>query len=433
MNYPIGALMPPDNFTSKVRTREITPKSGTVKSTIVDRGTIFGSPFTSVVQNHEEDWKLGGKQITASEGHPTSSFRTGDDVGGPFDTVKYSIGGVGSVNIDYSQPTGIGNTVRQFTYDGAMLPFLPGFPGSLPFPPSYESSDDDLFELGSTAIARVNPGNPIMSLSTTLGELRSEGLPHLVGHTTWESRANAAQKAGDEYLNVQFGWAPLVSDVRNFASTVANYRAVLEQYEKDAGKRVRRRYNFPSESFDEVQTFPGVSPYAFGTGANFIETLGTGHRHRKVLRDRWFSGAFTYYLPEGYNSRSEVDRMALLANRLGLDLGPDTLWNLSPWSWAVDWFSNTGDVLKNINQFQIDGNVLAYAYIMEHTIVIDTYTIDGLVDTRGQSVEVPPLSLVTETKKRRKANPYGFGHIWDNLSPFQLSILAALGIKQHGR
>jgi hypothetical protein len=113
---------------------------------------------------------------------------------------------------------------------------------------------------------------------------------------------------------------------------------------------------------------------------------------------------------------------------LGASLTPETLWNLAPWSWAVDWFSNTGDVLHNLQSFQSDGLVMRYGYMMVHTIVKDTYRLSSSNLGNDSSSGVSPLAYVTETKTRAKANPYGFGASWNGLSPHQLAILGALGI-----
>jgi hypothetical protein len=65
--------------------------------------------------------------------------------------------------------------------------------------------------------------------------------------------------------------------------------------------------------------------------------------------------------------------------------------------------------------------------MMDHSIVSHTYTLDksGLV---GSTVPVQPLTMVTETKQRVGANPFGFGLTWDGLSPLQKAIAAAVGI-----
>jgi len=130
-----------------------------------------------------------------------------------------------------------------------------------------------------------------------------------------------------------------------------------------------------------------------------------------------------------------MDRYALEAEKLfGLSLSPDTLWQLAPWSWAVDWFANTGDVLHNVSAYANQGLILRYGYIMEHTVVRDTYSCGNPV-TNGlwNGRPIAPITFVTETKVRRRANPFGFGVSWNALSPFQTSIVAALGISRRGR
>jgi len=86
-------------------------------------------------------------------------------------------------------------------------------------------------------------------------------------------------------------------------------------------------------------------------------------------------------------------------------------------------------VLNNFWKFKVEGLVMRYGYLMEHSIVRDTYTIDG-TGLKSEFLPIQPLVLVTETKIRRKANPFGFGLKWDGLSPFQLSIAAALGLSK---
>jgi len=135
-------------------------------------------------------------------------------------------------------------------------------------------------------------------------------------------------------------------------------------------------------------------------------------------------------MPSGYDSRSKLSKYALYSDKvLGANLTPETLWNLAPWSWATDWFANTGDVISNITSWSADGLVMQYGYMMENSIVTDTYTRE-LSGLNNNTVDVQPVTLVTETKVRRKANPFGFGIDWEGLSPIQLAIAAAIGISR---
>jgi hypothetical protein len=377
---------------------------------------------------------IKGRQVTVSEGHPWNSRnkRILADIGGDFSTTRQYIE-CSNAPVDL-------HTYR------VLVPGFPSFyeakwhgvlypmdPHSVSFPASIHTSDDDLDEEGATAIARCKPTNSVADLATAIGEIYTGGLPHLLGSSRWKERNKVARDAGSEFLNQQFGWLPLVNDVRDLANAVAHANTVLAQYERDSGKVVRRRYNFPieRERSDSVYRSNALC-YVVPGNSELSRDMPRGNVNLTVetVRRKWFSGAFTYHLPHGNDYRGGMSRDALLAKKLlGLSLTPDTLWNLTPWSWAVDWFSNTGDVISNMTDWATDGLVLRYGYMMEQSTVKHTYTItdSGLID---RNIHVPPISYVTETKVRRRANPFGFGVSWDGLSPRQLSIAAALGLSR---
>jgi len=127
-------------------------------------------------------------------------------------------------------------------------------------------------------------------------------------------------------------------------------------------------------------------------------------------------------------------RIALEAKKLlGLSLTPDVVWNLTPWSWAVDWFSNVGDVLSNITDALTDSLVMGYGYMMENTVQRRTYTFSGPTGAKTRGARPANVVFEVNSKQRVQANPYGFGLTWNSLTPFQLSILSALGISKHGK
>jgi hypothetical protein len=385
-----------------------------------------------------------GSQVTDSEDHPGWRKRLTNaslqDIGGNFYSQKQFAYGFPSVQRLSAVPRYVSNrTSYQTKYFGNVWSIDAR---TMPFPPGLNSSVEDLEKLGSTAIAQVKPTNSIANIAVTLAELRREGLPS-VNINRWKDELRAHQNVGDTYLGYQFGLSPLGKEIGLFAAGVVQADRLLAQYERDAGRVVRRRYNFPPKSAiistTEVGTssFPFYDPYNTGFMNSSLTGVQTGLliRQRTIEQRRWFSGAFTYYLPAGYDSRKRMHRMSLLAREiLGVELTPEVLWNLAPWSWAVDWFSNFGDVISNVSSFATDGLLLRYGYMMEHTIVSDTYTraTPNLFREGGGRLD-SAVTLVTETKMRRKANPYGFGLTWDGLSAFQLSILAALGISRAPR
>lgn len=394
--------------------------------------------------------KFVGRQLTVSEGHPFKHKFEGVDQGGDFFTTKKYVKGMDPTKVDQYPDTYILGTPNtsvdsQHSYTGPVFPGVEPYVNNFGFPyspaDSGASSDAALIALGTSAIARCKPGQPVANLSVALAELMREGLPSMIGHTLWEKRARELgpppKKGSQEYLNWVFGWKPLIADIKDAVNGLRNQDQILSQYERDAGKLVRRRYDFPIDTQTSVETFPGTYG-VFGTHAGAIDSSmysppvfsqGTLTKTIKVTKERWFSGAFTYYLPGDYNSRNELKRAASRARiLLGVELTPEVVWNLIPWSWAVDWFANVGDVLSNVSDFALDDQVMWYGYMMETSITEWTWSLRGHACHGVQD----PLSMTfgVQSKRRIQASPYGFGLTWDSFSPRQLAILAALGINR---
>lgn len=416
------------------------------KRTLVYRDDPYRSALMNPDGSYQYDYRgrfrVAGTQITESEGHPwTNQGYKGEDIGGAFRTTRqYIEDDRGPANrkdgvVDPSPMWSFRDVDSGLTYihHGPLYPINP----NNHYPASAESSDAQLDAWGTKAIALCKPTNSIANLSEGIGEIVREGLPSLIGSSTWESRARSVKSAGSEYLNVQFGWLPLISEVRKAAYAARESDKILAQYERDAGRLVRRRFEFPLvKEVGPVQAYQTFEPFTGGpslraphyTNWPLTGTQTTIYGQTETTIRRWFSGAFTYYLPTGYDSRSKIARAALLADKLyGVSVDPETLWNLMPWSWAADWVGNYGDVVSNVSDYLTDGLVLRYGYMMEHSIVKRTHTLTN-VPFKHYGKRTLTVTSVTEVKKRRPATPFGFGLTYDGLSLKQKSILAALGM-----
>jgi len=385
-----------------------------------------------------------GSQITDSEEHQWPPSGGQHDVGGPFFTIKKS------VRKNFSRHSWIKeqDTNPAFEPVYGRYRFNCDVPWSCPietvvvgselqpkWPTALNSSNSSLTALGATAASRCRPTAGEVDLSTALGELFRDGIPRLIGAKTWRERTLRARNAGDEYLNVEFGWDPLISDVKSFGETVINSHSILSQYERDRGRVIRRSYSFPvEESSTDIVLSTNKSP----DGPLLFDTPkipgsligGKWSRTTSTFKRRWFSGAFVYGSPARVEHVQTSAGLAEEADRLfGVSLTPDVLWNLTPWSWAIDWFSNTGDVLSYMGDVISQGLVMQYGYFMEHTFQKVEYSLVGC-SYKNEAIRVPNAVLVTETKSRTKANPFGFGVTWNGLSAAQAAILAALGISR---
>jgi len=127
----------------------------------------------------------------------------------------------------------------------------------------------------------------------------------------------------------------------------------------------------------------------------------------------------------GDDMSSRFKRYESEANRLlGTRISPEVVWNLAPWSWAVDWFSDTGDVIHNISVLGSDGLVLQYGYAMNQTL--RSVQINGTLPN-GKTTS---YSFEEKVLWRRPATPYGFGINLQTLTSKQIAVMAALGLSR---
>lgn len=394
----------------------------------------FLNPSTKVWETLTEAYGTkDGAQITESEGHPWPPRKRRElkDIGGDFSTVKQylQIDG-GKSNLEWLDGKG-----RPNRYTGTFIPPVATVATlkNLAFPSGSLSPLPDLNSLGAVAISRVSPVNPIAELSTALGELYRDGLPRLPGINLWRSRLKPLLGISEEILNTQFGWKPLLSDITDHRDAVRHAAKVIEQYRRDNNRLVRREFHYPTD-IEESEFVLMSNVAAYGNGGFIRRPENEGPLGDVILRSEterktWFSGAFTYHIP-GSDSLDGMLGAASEADKLfGISLTPDTLWELTPWSWAIDWFSNTSEVINNFTNIELQGQVLRYGYIMDENIRRDIYYMRGGSGFKGiPASSVCKVKLTTVSKHRVRANPYGFGIAWEDLSPTQLAITAALGI-----
>lgn len=366
-------------------------------------------------------WK--GRQKTASEGHPRT--RRGYREGGPFFSVRI----VPKINtrnakLDYDQSSKV-----NWSYSGPIfVPFVPQSLGGYSMPKEDTSYLD---QYGATAIKIVDPTNTNAQTGVALGEILHDRKISIPGIETWKRRTEVAKAAGAEYLSAVFGWLPLVKDVKDTSQSIRQSNVILKGYHENAGKPSHQEFAFDDEVSEAEFLLSSNGSAAVAGGSVGVFSIG-GARvtlHRKQTVKRWFSGSFTYTPPSDSSNQiqkllgvdSDIDRL------FGLSPTPELFWELTPWSWAIDWVSNAGDVIHNISSFVLGGLVMRYGYIMEETSIVDTYSMDH-AGLRGDTGSVPSSTVTYTVKARREANPFGFGLSWDGLSPSQMLITAALGI-----
>ena len=307
----------------------------------------------------------------------------------------------------------------------------------------------------SDAVRRFKPTSFGAQFGQFLIELRD--LPKTPFLHVIRSRTLLARQAGHEYLNVEFGWLPFYQDVRQFCVALLNFNKRLKFLLANNGLPVRRKgtvYSSTSdlEILDDFQVPPAYQLCVDTVGGRpvgstnylgaYVEGIGeydpVNNLKRKYTKSiSTFAGQFVFHLDAIQTLRYErqISRIAF-----GVDLSPEVLWEIFPYSWLVDWFSNIGNLISHWLTDQSDRLVMRYGYIMGEKHYITDYVTDPISlrthdDRHVLDHECPITASSYEEvviKTRAPAGPYGLAVKLNELSLKRMAILVALGLVLFG-
>lgn len=148
------------------------------------------------------------------------------------------------------------------------------------------------------------------------------------------SGSNWARVVADSWLELNFGWKPLLSDVRDGALALARTAT------RDALSRQQFRSHGSHEhivSTPTVMRNPSLDP--------FNTLFYKGMRIQKQTMEIILYGVWTTNLSNPEVLHSSASRLASLSGLNWEDV-PAQAWELIPWSFVVDYFSNVGDCIE---------------------------------------------------------------------------------------
>jgi hypothetical protein len=333
----------------------------------------------------------------------------------------------------------------------------------------------------ASGYAKARPGNPVASVAQFVAELRD--LPQLPFKNVFlrkkkgrrlksavpfkdipkrlREQAFNYKSLGSEYLNVQFGWMPFISDLRKMYNLWHDIDRRMAQIIRENDKTIRRRATVESQSTIErggsVTSLKPVTqsdnasiwdpnwstvvprPLEGVNGAppNFGWTGRSAYTVTRTVEEKvWFSGHFRYHIPDvGSSQWNRAARLMLF----GAIPTPETVWELTPWSWLIDWFSNVGDVISNASPNAVGFPICLDSCIMHHVKTSTEYRTDTYVNPPATTSSNYwtggdfsfTSTYVDEIKSRgASGNPFGLGVKLSSLTNYQLSILAALGVSR---
>lgn len=321
----------------------------------------------------------------------------------------------------------------------------------------YGLSDLQSTSTASSMLHSMNPLKKKASWAQAIVEIARGDVPHILGRLqsafTLITRMkadgikDAADAIGSAYLNNVFGWTPILQDINKAIEILSGIEQAL--YVSDDTRREREWV-----IREQGVSFTGRS--SFMVGSPFHGSSGpVSNRYGTVQQSPSWGGNWSFATgPSAYELTSERitmrtsarfhtglrpsaanngmwDKGQELNKLMGTNFTIDLLWELTPWSWLIDWFFNIGSVLENLSSLGLTNTLLNYAYSTtrreaRHLVVVNPQSV-----TSGTSIRVhsgASYTYVVDQKVRRVASPFGFGVSISALTQSQLAILVALGL-----
>lgn len=160
-----------------------------------------------------------------------------------------------------------------------------------------------------------------------------------------KARRRAVRELESAWMEARYGIRPMVIDVSN----------MIEALQASGNHRVRKTYR------GRFSDSASIAPKSRTWGGGWYDHLYV-HSHWNSLSAFRHVEVSSYILAE-YNlsaAYSELENWGFLAVS-------NLLWELTPFSFILDWFWNTGDLISSMNPIQI-GKVIASGQVIRDTI-----------------------------------------------------------------
>jgi len=263
-------------------------------------------------------------------------------------------------------------------------------------------------QLATMAAARTNPSRPYVDVPVSILELGD--VVSLLRRSGKQRRFGT--KTAQMNIEYQFGIAPLVSDIVKLLNAQDQInRRVLELERLRTKRGLRRTVDVWNGSVQTVS-----NKFCQSAGVTISRPFTAYTTITQKVHCRWKPSVDLSYL-------SVPGSMRALATRavLGLTVDFSTAWEMIPWSWLIDWFTDVGTYLKT--QRNIVPATLSGVHVMKHTKT--DYSCPDY--DSGTGIKMTGINFHREDKERQPSFVSPVAH-FPFLSGRQVGILASLAV-----
>lgn len=326
---------------------------------------------------------------------------------------------------------------------------------------SGDPSDDALASIAGGIRRRTAPAQSEIDLTRSLGELRDA--PRLFRASNY-TVPRSKKQLGEEYLNWVFGVQPTLSDFQSMAETVYQSSSILREYVAHERRRMRRSGTVTLDSKEGSGTWQAnATTYTTYNGGTFNFGAISGRGYALVDAPSayyssdtlqvyghwsWFAhkyvrsfATYEYFIPRPSDFGARLEAYNQQATRvMGGGLTAATAYDLTPWTWLIDWFVDVGGILRYQQTVADNQMVVTNGGFTLQEEVTAQVTLSGAREYKPPALvrawtptTISASSAVASYRfkkvRRRPGSPYSASPVWD-FTPQQAAIVGALGLSR---
>jgi hypothetical protein len=290
----------------------------------------------------------------------------------------------------------------------------------------------------AATIRRIAPTNADMSLARMAGELRQWkdllGVPKL-----------SSSFAGKVGLQWDFGIKPTISDLENLFKSVKKMDSHYRQFVRDSGTQVRRSREVvlvndtyeavtsPASSSNEVDKIFTSGPVKFRRTHRDAYTYRSENSwqvycNRRIVLRSFATFQYAAATRKGFGASASA-YLDKAKHALGGGLNASTAYQLTPYSWLLDWYYDFGSLIEFQEGIADYSTVMSRCgFVVEEQQVVSVSAVPKADTSSYPWHSAAGASYATgRLQRRRRGSPYSMEPGWPT-NASQLRILAMLGL-----
>lgn len=144
------------------------------------------------------------------------------------------------------------------------------------------------------------------------------------------------------FLNWQFAVAPLVRDIRAVSMALGSVRQQVDRLLKNEGAILSSHYTCSLDPTDV-----GVNEVTYSQAAQQLVTAGSFKLQTKIEDYVKYTCSMRYSYTYADHVREAAQELGKL-DALGIQFNANTIWQLTPWTFVLDWFYNLGQTMERM-------------------------------------------------------------------------------------